>query len=136
MKQIDWQFVVVHMQTVLRVALEESTIVALIYDEIQRKSWSRRTAKGEVGLVLLTEAAVKSVQVVKTAKSKVKLVTKASGLSQTHGYYSHAASSDDMLGNAEAAISKQVAMAEQMTRKAEAAVKRSYGGADDELKKR
>ena len=29
-----------------------------------------------------------------------------------------------MLGNAEAAISKQVAMAEQMTRKAEAAVKR------------
>ena len=46
-----------------QLALERS------YDEMQRKSWARRAAKGEVSLDILQEAMVKNQQVVETAKS-------------------------------------------------------------------
>lgn len=122
--QIEWQFVAVHIQTVLRVSLEESTMVALICDDIQRRAWSRRAAKGDASLDLLVEASCKCQQTVETARSKVKLVARASGLSSAspsdHGPGSVAVD----LGNAEAAISKQVAMAQQITKQAEAAMSR------------
>ena len=81
MGQVDSQFVTVHVQTVMRVSLEESTMVALIYDDLQRKTWSRRAAKGDSTLKLLDEASTKCLQTVETGKSKVKLVARASGLS-------------------------------------------------------
>ena len=79
---------------------------------------------GEVGVDLFAEAAVKSLQVVETAKSKVKFVAKASGLLFSHGSEPQASSSGVDLSSAEAAIFKQVAMAKKMTRKAEEAVNR------------
>ena len=61
---------------------------------------------------------------VETAKSKVKLVTRASGLANAHGTDSSLGPPGVDLSSAEAAISKQVAMAEQVTKRAEAAVNR------------
>ena len=123
-EQVDWQFIVVHVQLVLRIAQEESTMVALIYDEMQRKSWARRASKGEVSLDILQEAMVKNQQVVETAKSKVKLVARASGLQAAHGPDSSYNSPAEHLGDAEAAISKQVAMAEAVQKRAEQATTR------------
>ena len=40
-KQITWPFVICHAQMILRISMEESMMIAVIYDEIQRKAWAR-----------------------------------------------------------------------------------------------
>ena len=121
MKQITWAFVCIHMQVVLRVNSEEGTVVAVLYDELARKTWARRAAKGDQSLDLMTDVKVKDPQLVDLAKSKVKLVTRAAGLNSRDD--GGAQSSNQNFGSAESALSKQVAMAQKVTKDAEAAVR-------------
>ena len=67
----------------LRVNEEEGTVFAILYDELARKTWARRAAKGDQSLDSMTAVKVKDPQLVDLAKSKVKLVTRAAGLSNT-----------------------------------------------------
>ena len=122
-KQVTWCFVNVHMQVVLRVNIEESTVVAIIYDELARKTWARKAAKGDTSLNIFDDASKKDPQLVELAKSKVKLVTKAAGLQQGQ---ENSGGSQPSFGAAEASLSKQVAMAQKVQKDADMAVSRLH----------
>ena len=103
---------------IFRLSIEESYMVAILYDENQRKSWARRAAKGDKTLVIAEEAKEKSLQMLDLAKSKVKLVTRAAGLKDNE----YANQANQSSGAAEA-LSKQVAVAQQAQKQAENAIK-------------
>ena len=127
-EQVSWAWVCVHMQTIMRVSIEESAVIAVVYDEMQRKSWARRSSKGDSTLNLLEEASKKSTQVLELAKSRVKLVSETAGLKSAASVTAQASheprwsSTASANSDAEAAISKQVAAAQQIKRQAEQAV--------------
>ena len=123
-EQLTWPWICMHMQMVVRLSLEESTLIAIIYDDLFRKSLSRRAAKGDPSLDIATSVLVKDLELLERAKAKVKLVTKAAGLQQSTNHGDSAPGLKSVLGDAEAAISKQVAMAQQVQRSAESATQR------------
>ena len=118
--QVNWTWVITHMQMVLRIASEETPLIAILYDEISRKQWARRAAKGDATLVILTETSVKSLPTLELARSKVKLVTKVAGLRDTPDNVSNAPSSH--MQDAQSALTKQIAAAQQAQRQAESAM--------------
>ena len=119
--QVTWPWYVMHQQMILRIATEESPLVAILYDEISRKQWARRAAKGDKTLALMTETSAKSLSTLELARSRVKLVAKAAGL-RDNVELGGPASSTSHFSDAEAALSKQVAAANQVQRQAEAAM--------------
>ena len=66
----------------------------------------------------------KDAELLERAKAKVKLVTKAAGLQPSTNQFDSTPGLKAALGDAEAAISKQVAMAQQLQRSAESATQR------------
>ena len=74
----------VYTQTILRISMEESAIIAILYDEIMRKAWARKTVKGEK-VELLQEASEKSLPTLELSKSRLKIVARATGLTEMPG---------------------------------------------------
>ena len=123
-EQLSWPWVSMHLQMVVRLSLEEPTMIAIIYDDLFRKSLSRRAANCDPTLDIEKSVLAKDLELLERAKAKVKLVTKAAGLQQSTSQGDSAPGLKAALGDAEAAISKQVAMAQQVQRSAESATQR------------
>ena len=109
---------------IIRISIDESVMITILYDELQRKAWARKAAKGEP-IKILEEARVKCLPQIDLAKPKVRLVTKAAGLQyQSDGAAASSAPSVvSALSDAEAAVSKQISLAPQLTRQAEASMR-------------
>ena len=120
-EQVTWPWYIMHQQMILRIATEESALIAILYDEISRKQWARRAAKGDKTLILMNETSVKSLSVLELARSRVKLVTKAAGLRDNVDLSGPSAATSHIT-DAEAALTKQVAAANHAQRAAEAAM--------------
>ena len=107
---------------ITRISQEESVMVAVLYDELQRKSWARRAGKGGTTLNLLVEVKAKSLSQVELAKSKVKLVTRAAGLESDRDDGQQGAPAS--VACAESSINKQMAHATSVTKKVEEALRK------------
>ena len=125
-EQVDWKFVTMHTQNVLRVSIENNSTVGILYDELLRKNWARRASKNDSSLDISAEAADISMKTVELAKSRVSLVTKAAGLKT--GSEGAASSSNGALEKAEDVMSKQIALATRVTKQAEQAIQRMQRG--------
>ena len=123
-EQVSWSWVVMHMQVVCRVSLEHTQIVAILYDELSRRSWARRMAKNDQTLDIMKEAAMLSTQMIDLAKSKVANVTRAAGLRSSDGAAVPASSQNSGLEAAEGVLSKQITLAGQVSKQAEQAMSR------------
>ena len=120
LQHISLPFVVCHIQLVLRISMDESALIAVMYDEIQRKTWARRASKGET-FELDLEARTKSEESLDLAKSKAKVVAKAAGLKPHET--DRSSDSGQKWQDAESALSKQVQLAETVTKNAEKAMR-------------
>ena len=122
MEQVTLDWVVCHQQMVMRIAIEETTMVAILYDELQRKAWARRSSRGDSSLNLIEEVTTKSLSSLELAKSRVKIVAETAGLTMPDAQYNAAGSSSGLetvsewKASAESAIGKQAAAADQLKR--------------------
>jgi len=126
MEQLSWSAVVAHVDVVMRISEESrvsggSQFLAILYDDLLRRSMAYRAAKRDPELHLETEFTKVNKEVLDLARSRLSQVLMAVGVKESNvadGGFNSAATA-----STESVLAKQAAAADALTRKAESAVK-------------
>jgi hypothetical protein len=126
LEQLTWSAVVAHVDVVMRIAEEarmkgDTPFVAVLYDDLLRRSFANRAEKRDPQLDIEAQSAKVNAEILILAKSRLLQVLGAVGLGDC-GVPSSGASPAVTVGT-ESVLAKQAAAAEALTRKAESAVR-------------
>lgn len=128
LKQITWAAVVAHVDVVMRIA-EEARLpggcqfLAILYDDLLRRSLSDRASKKDPELKLESEFTKVNQEVLLLAKSRLDQVLNAAGMNEVVSQLASSSAHLALTASTESVLAKQAAAAEALTRKAENAVK-------------
>ena len=126
---MSWSMVIGHIDVVMRVSEEtraagSNTFVAILYDELLRKSFAERAAKRDPALDLEAEFVKINKKVLRLAESRLAQVLAASGITSDIGASRRPAVPAEALATStESVLAKQSAAADALTRKAEQTVR-------------
>ena len=127
MGQLSWPAVVGHIDVVTRVSEEsrlggDSAFLALLYDDLLRRSFADRALKRDPALNIETEIVTTNKEILELAKSRLKHTVEFAGIPdkapQSHGYQP-----SNLCNSTDSVLAKQAAAADALTRKAENAVR-------------
>ena len=127
MNQLTWDAVMAHLDVVMKISEEakavgDSMYLAILYDDLQRKSVADRASKRDPGLDLKTEFTEVNKQVHALAKSRINQVLISVGMHENPSSRGSQPAESDAVA-IESVLAKQQAAAEAVTRRAEQAVR-------------
>ena len=138
-KHMSWSTALAHHATVLRIyeetrLTEGESILAIVYDQLQRQSWAKRAMQRDPVLDVQKEASRVNEQVLLTARTRLGIIS-GRLCGSGSGASSSQASQAAQVAAAESALAKTAAAAQAITKRAEAAAT-AMSKQQDELNRR
>ena len=123
-QQWEWSDVITHHDTIAQVADQErgngmGSLIAVLYDDLVRKSWSMRVDRGDSTFKLAEAVTEVDKPIMAAARARFDQVLKAAGLKDQP----RALSGDSRASEAESYMAKQSAAMDALTKKASEATK-------------
>ncbi|CAK0791838.1 unnamed protein product, partial [Prorocentrum cordatum] len=143
--QLTWATALTHHATIVRLAEESrvtdgDSVLAVLYDQLQRQHWAKRAAQRDPELDIPKEAAAVNEQTVLAARTRLDLISHHlkptdAGVVRARGPAEGASDYQSQVAAAESALAKGASAAQAITKRAEQAAK-AMASQQEELNKR